>query len=67
MSGFALSYTANMLILIILYNFCLLSAYFSYILRYIWKTENYVQITDWCTPRKIPICVKKLVLQTLQF
>jgi hypothetical protein len=48
MSDFALSYTANMFILMILYDFCLLSAHFCYTIVYIWKVESHVQIADRC-------------------
>jgi hypothetical protein len=47
MSIFDLSYTSNMLILMILYGFCLLHAQFCYIIVYIRKTESRVKITDW--------------------
>jgi hypothetical protein len=46
MSGFALSYTMNMFILMILYDFCLLPAQFYYIIVYIGKVESHVQIVD---------------------
>jgi hypothetical protein len=39
-SAFAFSYTANMFILIILYDFCLLPAQFYYIIVYIQKVES---------------------------
>jgi hypothetical protein len=39
-SGFTLSYTANMFILKILHDFCLLLAEFCYIIVYIWKAES---------------------------
>jgi hypothetical protein len=39
MYGFALPYAANMFILMILYDFCLLSAQFCYIILYIRKVE----------------------------
>jgi hypothetical protein len=42
-----LSYTANMIILMILYDFCLFSAQFCYIIIYIRKVESYVQIADY--------------------
>jgi hypothetical protein len=46
MSGFALSHTANMFILMILYDFWLLLAQFYYIILYMRKVENRVQIAD---------------------
>jgi hypothetical protein len=39
MSGFALSYTGNMFILMILYDFCLLLAQFCYVIIYIWSLK----------------------------
>jgi hypothetical protein len=44
-SGFALSYAANIIILMILYGLWLLPAHF-YIHLYVWKVENGVQIAD---------------------
>jgi hypothetical protein len=41
-SGFALSYIANMFILMILYDFCLLPVQFCYIIVYIPKVESRV-------------------------
>jgi hypothetical protein len=46
MSGFALPYTTNMFILIILYGFCLLPAQLCYIIVHIRKVESRVQIAD---------------------
>jgi hypothetical protein len=46
MSGFALSYGANMAILMILYDPCLLPAQFCYKIVYLWKVESCVQIMD---------------------
>jgi hypothetical protein len=40
MSSFALSYTANIFILTILYDFCLLPAQFCYLIVYIRNVEN---------------------------
>jgi hypothetical protein len=67
MSGFALSYTANKFILVILYDFSLLPAQFCYMVVYIWKVESRVQIMDWCAPWKIFSSAENLVLQALQF
>jgi hypothetical protein len=53
MSGFALSYAANLLILMILYDFCLSPSQFCYIIVYMRKAERRVQITDRCAPWKI--------------
>jgi hypothetical protein len=68
-SGFALSYTANMFILVVLYDFCLLPAQFYYIIGYICggAVENRVQIADRCAPWKISSGAENFVLQALQF
>jgi hypothetical protein len=67
MSIFALSYAANMFILMILYEFCLSQAQFCYIIIYIEKVESCMQITDLCAPWKISNGAESLVLQALQF
>jgi hypothetical protein len=56
-----------MFILIILYDFCLLFAQFYYIIVYIRKVENRVQIADRCAPWKFSSSADNLVLQELQF
>jgi hypothetical protein len=66
MSGFTLSYTANMFILLILYDFCLLPAQYFCIIIYIWKVENRVQIANRCPPWKISNCAENIVLHALQ-
>jgi hypothetical protein len=63
MSGFALSYTTNMFILMILYDFCLLPAQFCYIIVYTGKVESCVQIADRCAPWKISNGAENLILQ----
>jgi hypothetical protein len=45
MSRFALSYAANMFILMILYDFCLFPAQFCYIIVYIRKVESRVHLS----------------------
>jgi hypothetical protein len=62
MSGLALSYTANMFILMILHDFCLLPAQFCYTIVYIRKVESRVQIADRCAPWKISNGTEKLIL-----
>jgi hypothetical protein len=52
-SGFALSYTMNMFILIILYDLFMSRAQFCYIIVYMGKIESHVQIADRCAPWKI--------------
>jgi hypothetical protein len=65
-SGFALSYTTNIFILIILHDFYLSPAEFCYIIIYLWKIEICVQITDRCEPWQFPSGAEHLVLQALQ-
>jgi hypothetical protein len=67
MSGFALSCAANMFILMILYDFCLLPAQFYYMTVYIRKVESYVPIAERCGPWKISNGVENIVLQALRF
>jgi hypothetical protein len=62
-SGFTLSYTANMFILMIPYDLCLSHAQFCYI----GKIESLVQIVDWYAPWKISSCAQSLLLHALQF
>jgi hypothetical protein len=47
-SLFAFCYDANMIILMILYDSCLLSAQFYTIVRYIGNAESRMQIADRC-------------------
>jgi hypothetical protein len=61
MSGFALSHTTNMFILMILYDFCLSPAQFCYIIAYIGKMESRVQIADRYAPWKISNGAENLV------
>jgi hypothetical protein len=56
-SGFALSYAANMVILMILYDLCLLSAQFFYITEYIWKVwKPYANGGQVCTLENFKWC-----------
>jgi hypothetical protein len=67
-SRFALTYTANMFILMVFYDFCLLPTQFCCnVIVYIWKFGSRVQIAHRCAPWKISSCVENLVLQVLQF
>jgi hypothetical protein len=52
-SGFALSYAANIFVLMILYDLCLLPAEFVYIIVYILKVESREQIVARGAPWKI--------------
>jgi hypothetical protein len=58
MSGVSLSFTANVFILMILYDFSLLPAR---------KVESRVQIKDRCARWKISSAAQNLVLHALQF
>jgi hypothetical protein len=65
MPGFALSYTENIFILMILYDFYLLPAQFRYIIVYIRKVESRVQIADLWAPWKISNGAENIVFQAL--
>jgi hypothetical protein len=67
MSRFTLSYTANMFILMILYDFGLFPAQFRYIIVCIRKVECCVQIADRCASWRISSDAENLILQALQF
>jgi hypothetical protein len=67
MSPFTVSYTMNVFILMILYDFCLFPAQFYYIIIYIEEAESRVQIANPCGRRKISSGADSLVLQALQF
>jgi hypothetical protein len=62
LSVFAMPYAANMVILMILYDFCLLPAQFHIIIIYVWKVESCLQIADRCALWKISNDVENLVL-----
>jgi hypothetical protein len=67
MSCFAVEYSANIFILMIMYDFCLLPARIYHIIVCIQKVENGVQIADRCPPSKIRSGAENLVLLALQF
>jgi hypothetical protein len=56
MLGFALSYTAKMSILMILYDFCLLPAKCCYIIAYIRKVESRVPLENFPMARRTLFC-----------
>jgi hypothetical protein len=60
-------YAANIVILMILYDLCLLPAQFYYIIIHLRKVESRVQNADRCAPWKISSGAENLVLQALQF
>jgi hypothetical protein len=66
-SGFALPYTENMFILMLLYDFCLLSVHICYIIVYILKAESCVQIADRCAPWKISNGAENFVCRRCNF
>jgi hypothetical protein len=66
-SGFTMSYTANMFIIMVLYDLRLLPAKFYYTVVYIRKIESCVQIADLCAPWKISSGLQNLGLPALQF
>jgi hypothetical protein len=65
--GFALSNIANIFVLMILYDFCLLPALFSYVIVNVRNLESRMHIADWCVPRETVNGAKNLILQALQF
>jgi hypothetical protein len=67
MTGFALSYVAKLLILMILYDFYLLPVQFYYMILYIRKVESRAQIENRRAHGKISNGAENLVLQALQF
>jgi hypothetical protein len=67
MSDFTLSYTVNIFILMILYDFSSFPAQFCYIIVYIRKVESCVQIEDRYAHWKISNGAQNLVLNALQF
>jgi hypothetical protein len=69
MSGLAFpySYSTNMFILMILYDFCLSPAQFCHIIVYTPKVESCVQITDRYAPWKTSDGAENLILYALQF
>jgi hypothetical protein len=60
MSGFTLSYTANMFILMIPYDFCLFPAQFCYIIVYIWKVKSCVKLRTGVHLEKYPMVRRTL-------
>jgi hypothetical protein len=67
LSGFTLSYTANMFILMIWYDFCILPAQFCYTIIYIQKTEGLVQIVDSVHYGKFPVMQRTLFCRHCNF
>jgi hypothetical protein len=66
-SGFALSNVANIFILMILDDFCLLPALFCYIIINVRYIKSHMHIANRCVPRKIANGTENLILQSLQF
>jgi hypothetical protein len=66
MSGFTLSYTANMFIFMIPCDFCLFPAQFCYTIIYICKVKSCVHIADWCAPWKISSGAQNIGFKALQ-
>jgi hypothetical protein len=61
-SGIAVSYTANIFILVILYDFRLLPAQFCYLIVYIRKVQSRVQIPYRYAPWEISSGAENLVV-----
>jgi hypothetical protein len=64
--GFAFSYIANILVNVILYDFCLLPAQFSDEIINVRNFESHIQFADRCAPWKISDGAENRVLQALQ-
>jgi hypothetical protein len=64
-SGFALSNIANIFIFMILDDFCLLLAWFCYVIVNVRNLESHMQIADWLAPREFANCAENLLLQAL--
>jgi hypothetical protein len=67
MSGLALSNIANILIILTLYDFCLLPAKFCCVVIYVRNIERHMQYVNRCAPWKIANGAENFVLQALQF
>jgi hypothetical protein len=63
-SGFALSNIEIMFVFMILYGFCLLPAWFCYVLAKVRYLESHMHIADRCVPRKTANGAPRLVVQT---
>jgi riboflavin transporter FmnP len=66
-SGFALSNLANIFIFVILDGFCLLPAWFCYVIIDVQNLESLMHITKRYTPWKIASGAESPILQYLQF
>jgi hypothetical protein len=66
-SGFALSIIANIFMFMILYDFCLLPAWFCYVIVNVRNLESHVNIVDRCAPRETANGAENLILHALQF
>jgi hypothetical protein len=65
--GFALSNGTNIVIFMILDDFCLLPACFCYEIINVRNLESHMHIADRCAPRKRANGAEKFILQALQF
>jgi hypothetical protein len=62
-----LSYAANMIVLMILYDFCFLPTQCYYVIVSVQKVESRLKIAERCAIYKISDGAQNLVLQPLQF
>jgi hypothetical protein len=71
MPDFTLSYTTNMFILMIPYDFYLFPAQLCYIILYvyiyIWNVKSWVEIADRCAPWKFPMVRRTLFCRRCNF
>jgi hypothetical protein len=65
-SGFALSNIANIFILMILDDFCLLPASFCCVIVNVRNLESHMQIADRRAPREFANCAENHILQAQQ-
>jgi hypothetical protein len=66
-TGFAVSNVANIFLFMILDDFCLLPAWFCYVIINIWHMKSHMHISNRCAPRKIVNGAEIPILQALQF
>jgi hypothetical protein len=64
-SGFALSNRANIFVFMILYDFCMMPAWFCYIIVNLRNLESHMQIADRYAPRKTANGANNLVHSSL--
>jgi hypothetical protein len=51
----------NILIFMILNDFCLLSAWFCYVIIHVWHMESHMHVSNWCAFRKIANGIERVL------